>query len=293
MNRGALTALAAYVLWGLSPIYWRLVDDVASIDVVLGRTVATGLFLLALHLGGKTLHRVRSQVTSPRAAGMFVLTAALLGSNWLIFVWAVNNERVLEASLGYFINPLVSVVLGVVVLRERLRLLPMLSVGIAAVGVVVLALDVGAVPWVSLTLALTFGAYGLIRKTSPAGSLDGLTLEMCVLIPIAVAALAFRAFAGDGVVGVSVPGRDVWLLGAGVMTAAPLLLFANAARQIELWLVGMLQFTAPTIQFFLGTVVWDEPWSGGQAVGFIIIWLALIAFATEPIKRQRDRIAVS
>lgn len=287
MNRGVLIGVAAYVVWGLSPIYWRLVDDVASIDVVLARTISTMLVLLALHALGRTLGRLRSHLVDRRAAAMFVLTAAALGTNWLIFVWAVNNDRVLEASLGYFINPLVSVVLGVVVLRERLRPGPMIAVAIAAIGVVVLAVDVGALPWVSLTLAGTFGVYGLIRKTSPAGSLDGLTLEMGVLVPIALAGLAVRAAGGDGVVGASVPLRDLWLLGAGVVTATPLLLFASAARRIELWLVGMLQFIAPTIQFILGAVVWGEPWSGGQAAGFVIIWSALAVFVADLARQAR------
>ncbi len=291
MNRGVLIGLSAYVLWGLSPIYWRLVDDVASIDVVLARTVSTVLLLLALHLFGRSFGRLRSHITDLRSASMFVLTALTLGTNWLIFVWAVNDERVLESSLGYFINPLVSVVLGIVVLRERLRVGPLVSVAIATVGVIVLAFDVGTLPWVSLSLAATFGLYGLIRKTSPAGSLDGLTLEMFVLVPIALAALAFRAAAGDGVVGVSVPARDVWLLGAGVMTAAPLLLFATAARRIELWLVGMLQFIAPTLQFILGVAVYDESWSGGQVVGYVIIWSALGVFIADLLREARSSVS--
>ncbi|MEM7140915.1 MAG: EamA family transporter RarD [Actinomycetota bacterium] len=284
MNRGVIVGALAYVLWGLSPIYWRLVDDVGSLDVVLARTIATLLFLLGIHTVARTWTRLRSHVRDVRSAGMFVLTAALLSSNWLIFVWAVNDDRVLEASLGYFINPLVSVVLGVLVLRERLRPVVMGSVALAAFGVIVLTIDVGTLPWVSLTLAGTFAAYGLIRKTSPAGSLDGLTLEVSVMAPFALAVLAWRAGTGDGVIGASVPWRDLWLLGAGVMTAAPLLLFASAARRIELWLVGMLQFIAPTLQFILGAIVWDESWSGGQAVGYVLIWAALAIFAVDLVR---------
>lgn len=287
MTRGVWIGVAAYVLWGLSPVYWRLVDDVASIDVVLARTVATALVLGAVHVGGRTFGRLRAHLTDARTIAVFALTASCLAANWLVFVWAVSNDRVLEASLGYFVNPLMSVVLGVVVLRERLRMGPLVAVAIAAVGVVVLTIDVGTVPWVSLALASTFALYGLIRKTSPAGSLDGLTLEMAFLVPVALVVLAVRAAAGDGVVGASVPGRDLWLLGAGVMTATPLLLFASAARQIELWLVGMLQFIAPTLQFVLGAVVWHEPWSGGQAVGFVLIWIALGVFVVDLLRRTR------
>lgn len=282
MNRGVLTGVAAYVLWGLSPIFWRLVDDVGAGDVILFRITATALLLGAAHAVLRTGPRVAALGRDRRTVAMAILTASLLASNWLVFVWAVNNERVLEVSLGYFINPLVSVVLGVVVLRERLRRGPVVAVAIAATGVLVLAVDVGEAPWVSLYLAASFGLYGLLRKTSTAGSLDGLTLEVFALAPIAVALIAFRAGAGDGVIGGST-GRDLWLLGTGVMTAAPLLLFASAARRIELWLVGMLQFIAPTLHFLLGVLAYGEEWRGGQVVGFVMIWLALAVFAADSV----------
>jgi len=283
MNRGVLIGASAYVLWGLSPIYWRTIDSVAAGDIVVHRILTTLVFLGALQFAGRTFSRVRALVADRRARWMFVLTALLLVSNWLVFVWAVNDDRVLEASLGYFINPLVSVVVGVVVLKERLRPITMASVVIAACGVVVLAVDVGSAPWVSLYLAGTFAAYGLVRKTSPAGSLDGLTLEMFVMFPFALVVLLVQVGNSESVFTTASLGTNLLLLGAGVVTAAPLLLFASAARQIELWLVGMLQFIAPTIQFVLGAVVWDEPWSGGQAVGFIIIWIALGVFVLEPL----------
>ena len=290
MNRGVVTAAAAYVLWGLSPVYWRTVDSVPASDIVVHRVLTAGVLLVAVQFAGHTLGRVRALLADRRARWMFVLTAGLLVGNWLVFVWAVNDDRVLETSLGYFINPLVSVVLGVVVLKERLRIAPLIAVAVAACGVVVLTIDVGRAPWVSLFLAATFALYGLIRKTSPAGSLDGLTLEMFVLFPFALAVLLFQAGSGESVLTTSSVGMNIWLLGAGVVTATPLLLFASAARQIELWLLGMLQFIAPTIQFFLGAVVWDEPWSGGQAAGFVIIWIALAIFALEPVVMPARRL---
>jgi chloramphenicol-sensitive protein RarD len=296
MNRGALIGATAYVLWGISPIYWRSVDSVAAGDIVVHRVLTTLVFLGAIQFAGRTFHRVRELVADRRARWMFVLTAVLLGSNWLVFVWAVNDDRVLEASLGYFINPLVSVLIGVVVLKERLRVGSLLAVAIAASGVVVLTIDVGTLPWVSLFLAGTFALYGLVRKTSPAGSLDGLTLEMFVLVPFALIVLLVQAGSGESVFTTASPAMNLWLLGAGVVTAMPLLLFASAARRIELWLVGMLQFIAPTIQFVLGAVVWDEPWSGGQAVGFIIIWVALGVFVLDQLRIARGeirRVAVS
>lgn len=287
MSRGALLAATAYVLWGLSPIYWRLGDHVAAADVIGFRVVATALLLVAVAVVGRSLGRLRSLVAEPRARLAVVFTAALLAANWLTFVWAVNDERVLEASLGYFINPLVSVVLGVVVLRERLERTSTIAVAIATVGVVVLTIDVGTLPWVSLFLAGTFGLYGLIRKTSPAGSLDGLTLELLVMLPFALGFVVSRAATGDGTLAASDPALDLWLVGAGAVTAAPLLLFATAARRIPLWLVGMLQFIAPTLQFLLGVVVWGEEWRGGQVVGFVLIWFALAVFATGTFAESR------
>ena len=296
MNRGVVIGATAYVLWGLSPIYWRSVDSVATGDIVIHRVLTSLVFLAGAQFAVHTFGRLRTLVADRRARAMFVLTATLLASNWLVFVWAVNDDRVLEASLGYFINPLVSVVLGVVVLKERWRVGSLLAVVIAAIGVVVLAIDVGSLPWVSLFLAATFALYGLVRKTSPAGSLDGLTLEMFVLCPFALVALLVHVGNGTSVFTTASIGLNVWLVGAGVVTAAPLLLFATAARQIELWLVGMLQFIAPTIRFVLGAVVWNEAWSGGQAVGFIVIWIALAVFVVDQLRLTRGaarRLAVS
>ena len=281
MNRGVLLGVLAYLLWGLSPIYWRIEGDVPLFDVILWRAAAAAALLVGWQVIGGSLPRLRALVARPRHFLMFALTATLLATNWVAFIWVVTTDRVLEASLGYFINPLMSVVLGVLVLRERLRLVPMLTVLIAACGVLVLALDVGSVPWIALYLAGSFALYGLFRKTSPAGSWDGLTIEMLVLFPFVLCLLVVRALSGDGVFGLSDVGLDIWLIGTGAMTIAPLLLFSASARRIKLWIVGMLQFLAPTIQFFLGVFLWNEPWSGGQALGFVLIWLALIVFVAD------------
>ena len=281
MNRGVLLGVGAYLLWGLSPIYWRIEGDVPLFDVILWRTATATVLLVGWQVIRGSLRRLRSLVAEPRARLTFGFTALLLASNWITFIWLVTSERVLEVSLGYFMTPLMNVLLGVVVLRERLRLVPMLTVCVASCGVLALALDVGGVPWAALYLGASFALYGLFRKTSPAGSVDGLTLEMLALLPFVLCLLVVRALSGDGVFGLSDVGLDIWLLGAGAMTIAPLLLFAASARRIELWLVGMLQFLAPTIQFFLGVLLWDESWSGGQAVGFVLIWFALAVFVAE------------
>ncbi len=287
MSRGAIFGVSSYVLWGLSPIYWRIEGDLPLIDVILWRAGTAALLLLGIQWCRGSLSQLRFFVAKPKDLLMFVLNSFLLSSNWLAFIWVVTSNRVLEASLGYFINPLMSVLLGVLVLRERLRLLPMLTVLLAAFGVAVLTFDVGSVPWTALYLASSFALYGLFRKTSPAGSIDGLTVETLLLFPFVVALIVYRMFSGAGIVEFQDVGLDLWLIGAGVMTIAPLLLFSASARLIELWVVGMLQFVAPTLQFVLAVWLWNEPFSGGVALGFVLIWVALAIFAAESFWKFR------
>ncbi len=293
MSRGVLTGLAAYVLWGLSPIYWKWLDGLNSGDVVAHRIIATLIVLALAHLALRSWRRLWSEARIARVRRTALLAGVLLAANWLVFVWAVSADQVVETSLGYFINPLLSVVLGVVVLGEHMRRLQWIAVGLAAIGVAALAIDLGSLPWVSLALAATFGAYGLIRKTSLVGSLDGLTLEMAVMAPFALAAVLARGVIGQGIVGLDRPGTDLLLLGTGVVTAAPLLLFAAAARRIDLSTLGLLQYIAPTIQFLLGVVIYGEDWHGGQVFGFVIIWAALAVFAVEGVAFSRRRPALA
>ncbi len=293
MNRGIAVAMAANVVWGLAPIYWRLVDDVPAGDIVLFRILATALFLLGLHLARRSLRSLDRVRRTPGVTRAMALSGALVAANWLGFVYAVTNERVLEASLGYFMNPLVSVALGVMILGERLRPVQTTALLLAVVGVVVLTIDVGRPPWISFLLAGSFGLYGLIRKTAAIESLDGLSLEVAMLAPVALVVMIARAAGGDGVLGWSVPWRDLWLLGAGVLTATPLLMFAYAARRIPLSLLGILQYTVPTLQFLLGVLVYDETWTGGQAIGYCIVWAGLLLLAADGVRagiglRSRD-----
>lgn len=289
MSKGVLTGIAAYVLWGLGPIYWKSLDDVGSGDVVAHRILATTVVLALAHTISRSWKRLAAEARNPRIRRNALLAGSLLATNWLVYVWAVSADQVVESSLGYFINPLLSVVLGVLVLGEHLRRLQWIAVGLATLGVVVLTIDLGTLPWVALALAGTFGFYGLIRKTSPVGSLDGLSLEMAAMAPIALLAVLLRGILGEGVVGLHDPARDALLLGAGAITAAPLLLFASAARTIALSTLGLLQYVAPTIQFLLGVLAYGEDWSGGQVLGFIVIWFALAVFATEGLAFSRRK----
>lgn len=289
MSSGILLGLAAYLIWGLSPIYWKWLDGVASGDVVIHRILATAVVLALAHTVLRSWRRLRDEARVPRIRRNALLAGSMLAANWLVFVWAVSNDQVVETSLGYFINPLLSVVLGVVVLGEHMRRVQWAAVALAALGVAVLTVDLGTLPWVSLALAGTFGVYGLVRKTSAVGSLDGLSLEMAAMAPFALVALGVRGATGDGVVGLSDPGLDLLLLGTGVITAAPLLLFASAARTTALSTLGLMQYTAPTIQFLLGVLVYGEDWSGGQAAGFVLIWVALAVFAADGFSHARRR----
>ncbi|MFV0316405.1 MAG: EamA family transporter RarD [Microthrixaceae bacterium] len=286
MSKGVLAAIAAYMIWGFSVLYWKLLDDIGSGDVVAHRILATAIVLAVAHLVMRSWPRLRAELRKPRVRRVAAASAALLATNWVVFVWSVETEQVVQTSLGYFINPLLSVLLGVFILGERMRPVQWFAVGLAALGVVVLTIDLRAVPWIALVLAGTFAVYGLLRKTSPVGSLDGLSLEVGFMAPFALAVVLVRAMTGAGAVGASDPGRDLLLLGAGVVTAAPLLLFAVAARRVELSVVGLLQYIAPTIQFLLSVLVLGEEWNGGQVVGFVLIWLALAVFAAEGMAKS-------
>ena len=286
MRRGVVVALVGYVLWGLSPIFWRLGEGSAG-DILVLRILSTITLLVVMQAVRDRGAQVRDRLADPRVRRAMVGSAVLLASNWLGFIWAVTSDRVLEASLGYFLNPLVSVVLGVTVLGERLRRGQWAAVGLAGLGVAVLSVDLGSLPWISLFLAVTFGLYGLVRKTAPVESLDGLTIEVAAMAPLAAVALGVFTIGGDGLATVSGLGGWVWVAGASLMTAAPLLLFGWAARRIELWLVGVLQYITPTLQFLLGVLAYDETWSGGQVVGYVVIWSGLVVFGAEGVANAR------
>jgi chloramphenicol-sensitive protein RarD len=288
-SRGFALALVAYGVWGLLPLYWKLVESISAAETTAVRVVATAALVGPLVLWGRPGRGVRRLVADRRALRLHALTAGLLGANWLTYVWAVNNDRVVETSLGYFINPLINVVLGVVVLGERLPRRQWAAVALAAVGVGVLTLEAGTVPWVALILAASFGFYGLQRKTSPLASLDGLSVEMGWLVVPATAALGFLALTGRATVGDEL-GPTVALVGAGVATAVPLLAFAGAARRIPLSALGLMQYLAPSLQFGIGVLIFGESVSRLRLAGFAVVWAALVVFALDTTRaavRQR------
>ncbi|MEY8878816.1 MAG: EamA family transporter RarD [Leptothrix sp. (in: b-proteobacteria)] len=281
MRRGILHAAAAYTLWGLFPLYFRAVREIAPLEITAHRVLWSLLFMLVVMLALRRWDWIGPALRSPRVRWVFVGSATLLAVNWFIYVVAVTHGKVVEASLGYFINPLVNVLLGRLVLGERLRRGQWAAVALATAGVTWLTWHQGAPPWIALSLAATFGTYGLLRKTAPLGALEGLTLESLVLAPLAIAGLAWFGWQGQtGFQHADAPLQ--WLLiAAGPLTAIPLLLFGSAARRIPLSLLGMLQYIGPTLQLLLGVWLFGEAFGGARAQGFIVIWCACGVFSAD------------
>jgi chloramphenicol-sensitive protein RarD len=281
MNKGVLNGIAAYAMWGFFPIYWKLLHNVPALQVI-GHRIGWSFILLTVYiLLARKWQDFRSVAFRPRTIGLYSIAAVLLSFNWLIYVWGVNAGLIVETSLGYFINPLLSVLLGVVFLRERLRPQQWIPVGLAAAGVIYLTIVYGRPPWIALSLAFTFGFYGFVKKLSPLGSLYGLTLETGIVFPVALVYIVFVAVGGSGMFLQSGAITDLLLIGAGAVTTIPLLMFASAAKQIPLTVVGLLQYIAPTLQFLIGVFVYREPFALSHLIGFGIVWLALIIFAAE------------
>ena len=291
MNRGVLYALGAYFLWGVLPVYWKALIEVPALQILAHRVI-WAVVCLGIYIAlRKELGVLREGLNTPRRLVVILLTAGLLVVNWLTYIWGVNAGFIVETSLGYFINPLVSVLLGVIFLRERLRPLQWVPVGLAALGVFYLTFSYGRLPWISLSLAFSFGFYGLIKKTAPLESRYGLTLETGVLFIPALLYLMIVSARGEG----TFFGNDVTtallLIGTGLVTALPLLLFGMAAQRIPLTSIGILQYLAPTMQFLIGVYVYKEPFTTERLVGFMAIWLALIIYSVEGITARRRTIS--
>jgi len=280
MNRGIAYALAGYLLWGVFPVYFKALQHVASLEILGHRIVWSLVVCLALLLALRRFQWVGRLRHQPRVLLWFAATSLLVALNWFVYIWAVNAGRVVDASLGYFINPLVNVLIGAVVLRERLRPLQWLAVGVAAAGVLWLTWQAAALPWIGLVLAVTWGIYGLLRKTAALGAVEGLTLETAMLLPLAIGYLAWLVHGGQsGFVDGDATTR-LLLLAAGPVTAAPLLLFAAGARRIPFSTLGLLQYVSPSLQLLIGVWLYHEPFAD-RAPGYVLIWIALAVFSIE------------
>ena len=280
-NKGLLYAFGAYTIWGLFPIYWKWLHQVDAVQLIGHRIVWSFIILIVIVLASQQLKALRSVVFQRRVLIIYSVAAIFIAINWLVYVWAVNQDFIVETSLGYFINPLLSVLLGVIFLRERLRPFQWAPVVLAFCGVFYLTVAYGRPPWIALILAISFGSYGLIKKLAPLGSLFGLTIETGILFIPAVIYLIYADITGSGVFLRSIPVTNLLLVGAGLVTTVPLLMFASATQRIPLTMVGIMQYITPTIQFLLGVLVYHEPFDHNQLIGFGIVWLALILFVAE------------
>ena len=280
-RRGTGYGIAAYALWGVFPLFFPLLEPASPVEVLAHRVVWSLLVVAVLLRLTRTFSDVR-RLTRPQAVRL-ASAAVLLAVNWGVYIYGVNSEQVVETSLGYFINPLVSVGLGVLVLGERLRVLQLVAVGAATVAVLVLTVAGGHPPWIALTLAFSFGFYGLLKKQAGVGAVPSLAVETAVLTPLALVFLAFY----DGTFTTEGPGHALLLVSCGVVTAVPLLAFGAAATRVPLSTLGLLQYLAPSLQLVCGVLVRGEPFAGVRVLGFALVWLALGVFSYDLVSHRR------
>jgi chloramphenicol-sensitive protein RarD len=278
---GLLLGLGAYSLWGFLPLYFKAIAQVDSVEIVAHRIIWSLVFLAALASALRRWPQIRAAITSPRVALTLALTAVLIAVNWLVYIWAVVSGHVLEGSLGYYLNPLVNVLLGVVLLKEKLSRAQVFAVALAAAGVAVLAFGAGGQIWISLTLALSFASYGFLRKVTPVEAVEGLWVETAILTPIALGWVLWMQQTGEGGFGRFGLTTDIMLIMGGAVTAIPLLLFTAAAKRLPYSTLGFLQYIAPSIQFLLAVLLFGEALTTAHLLCFGAIWTALIIFASE------------
>jgi chloramphenicol-sensitive protein RarD len=283
---GLLFGVAAYTFWGAFPLYWPLLQPATPLEIVSHRAVWSLFFcLIALGLS-KQVKSTYALLKNPRVFIRLLLAASLVSVNWIVYIWAVNNGHVVESALGYYINPLIIIAFGVIALHEKMRPLQWTAVGFGALGVLVLTIDYGRLPWIALTLAITWGSYGLVKKQLNLGALEGLAIETLLTLPIYGGYLIYIGLNGTGVLGSS-PGLSILLIGAGIVTAIPLLLFNGSTTRLPFTIIGLLQYITPTLQFSIGVWVRHEDMPTARWVGFLIIWAALLTLAIDLLKSGR------
>ena len=284
---GLVYGVSAYVLWGMFPLYWPLLEPANPLEIVSHRAVWTMVFCLIVLYLTKALKSTLATFKRPKVAAKLFVTTILISINWLVYIWATNNGHVVEASLGYYINPLIVIAFGVILLKEKMRPLQWAAVTIASLGVLVLTIDYGRLPWVALGLALSWGGYGLMKKQLGLGALEGLAIETLIAFIPYCAYLIFIGSKGDGQFGHGV-GMTILLISAGAVTAIPLLLFNGSTTRLPFTTIGLLQYITPTIQFSIGVWVNHEAMPTARWVGFIFIWMALTTLAIDLLRSGRS-----
>jgi chloramphenicol-sensitive protein RarD len=284
---GVLAAASAFLIWGVVPLYWKQMHSISPFELIAHRSTWSLFFLLGVLALQRDFGSLRPAFTDLRVLGLMLLSSVLLATNWTIYVWAVNTGHVIESSLGYFLTPLCNVAFGYLFLHERLRPLQWASIVLAALGVGLLLVGVGHIPWIALSLAGTWASYGILKKHSPLGPLAGLTVETIVLLPFAAAFLLWRTYTGEGALGHVSPLLHVYILSVGVITAIPLLLFARGAKRIRLTTLGLLQYIAPTVQFLIGLLVYHEAFDAARLRCYALIWAGLVVYSADSFWTQR------
>ncbi|MFC1813310.1 EamA family transporter RarD [Thermodesulfobacteriota bacterium] len=285
---GVVYASSAFLIWGLSPMYWKVLHFIPAFEIIMHRVIWSFFFLIILLVFQGHWDEFMAALRNRRTLLTLIPTTIVLGLNWYIYIWAVNNDHILQASLGYYINPLVNVLLGVIFLRERLRTLQTVALVLAGIGVLYLTVHYGKFPWIALTLAVAFGFYGLIRKVAPISSLVGLSVEMLFLSVPALSYILFLDRKGTGALFHVSARIDFFLMGTALLTAVPLLLFTLGTRRLNLSTVGFLQYIAPTCMFFLGVYLYNEPLSRAHIWTFVLIWTALCIYSTDSARYYRQ-----
>lgn len=292
-RRGVLAGAGAYLLWGLFPLYWPLLQPSSALEVLAHRVLWSVVAVVGLLAVTRRLPQVLAAIRDRRRLAQLALAAVVIGINWGTYIYGVSNDRVLETSLGYFVNPIVTVLLGVLVLGERLRPVQWVALGAAFLAVVVLTVENGGPPWIALVLAFSFGAYGLLKKTAGVGAVEGLAIETVVLLPVAVAYLVVLGVSGQSTFGSEGPGHAGLVAASGVITAVPLLLFGAAASRVPLTTLGLLQYLAPTMQFLLGVALFHEPLPLVKLIGFVLVWLGLALFTADLVRHHRKQLRLA
>jgi chloramphenicol-sensitive protein RarD len=287
-RKGVLYAIGAYMMWGLFPLYWKQLETIPALQLIGHRIGWSFILLLAVILVTRQWQAFRTAAWDVKTIRIYFLAAVLISINWYTYVWAVTQGFVVETSLGYYINPLFSVLLGVTIFREHLRPVQWVPIGLATLGVLYLTFTYGALPWIALTLAFTFGLYGLVKKTAPLGSLYGLTLETGLLFVPAIVYLVICEVTGQGAFLHSGLKADWMMIGAGLVTIIPLLFFASAAQRVPMTTIGVLQYINPTMQFLLGVLLYKEPFTRDRLIGFGLVWIGLILFWAEGLFARRN-----
>lgn len=286
-TKGALYAVGAYTLWGIAPLYFKQLTHIPAYEILSHRVMWSFLLLLVLLTALKFWPRVRAILRQPKYLLLLTLSSCIIGLNWLVYIWAVNTNHILDASLGYYINPLFNIVLAMLFLGERFRPIQWCAVTLATSGVLIQLVVFGRLPWIALVLAISFGLYGLIRKQVPVDPITGLTIETLVLLPLAAVYLFFIADSSTSHLSANSLETNLWLISAGLVTTAPLLLFAGAAKRLKLSTLGFFQYIGPSLMFLVAVWLYDEAFTQDKIITFALIWCSLVIYSWDGIKHRK------